>query len=54
MKNESTIVINIIDMLFQTEMLINGNISYNLGAIFSANASDANALDKNPANVIPI
>ena len=31
-----------------------GNILFKAGAKLSAKASDANALDKNPANVIPI
>ena len=41
-------------MLFHTPRLKNGITWYKVGANFSANASDANALDKNPANVIPI
>ena len=53
-KKDKIIVIKIIDILFQTPKLIYGIRLYNAGANISANVSDANALDKNPASVIPI
>ena len=53
-KKDNIIVIIIIDILFHIFKLKNGIILNNIGANFSANASDANALDKNPARVIPI
>ena len=40
-------------MLCHTPIPI-GIKSFSIGASFPANVSDANALDKNPANVIPI
>ena len=41
-------------MFCQVAILINGIHSFNTGANIPANASEANALDKKPANVIPI
>ena len=41
-------------MLFQVEIDKLGSHSFNTGANLSANVSDANALDKNPASVTPI
>ena len=52
-KYESINVTIIIDTLFQN-VIPSGNHLSNTGANFVANASDANALDKNPASVIPI
>ena len=54
MKKERIIVIIKIEIPFQTSMLIAGIVLFNIGANLSANASDANALDKKPASVIPI
>ena len=53
-KKDKIIVIIIIDILFQIPKFIKGINLYSIGANFSANVSDANALDKKPANVIPI
>ena len=52
-KNDKIIVIIIIDIFCQAPIPI-GITLFNTGANLDANASDANALDKNPANVIPI
>ena len=49
-----TTVIITIDILFQTSTVSIGNHPCNIGASSLANASEANALDKNPASVIPI
>ena len=53
-KNDKIIVITIIEIPFQTSTVKNGIQLWKVGAKTSANVSDANALDKNPANVIPI
>ena len=52
-KNDKIIVIIIIDIFCQATIPI-GIKLFNTGANLEANASDANALDKKPANVIPI
>ena len=43
-----------IDILFHTPILTAGIQLFNTGANISANVSDAKALDRNPASVIPI
>ena len=53
-KNESINVIITIEILCQTVTLRNGIQLFKIGANLSAKASDANALDKKPAKVIPI
>ena len=53
-KYDSKIVIIIIDIPFHVPIPMLGIKLFKTGANFSANASDAKALDKNPARVIPI
>ena len=53
-KKDKIKVIKIIEMVLQIEILKNGIHWLRVGASISANVSDANALDKNPAKVIPI
>ena len=47
------IVIKTIDILFHTP-IPNGIRLFRIGANSDANVSEANALDRNPASVIPI
>ena len=53
-KKDKIIVIIIIDIPFQVPKLTAGNTLFNFGANKSAKASEAKALDRKPANVIPI
>ena len=52
-KKDNTNVIITIAIPFHTSKLIAGIKLYNTGTSLSANASDANALDRKPARVIP-
>ena len=54
MKYDNIIVITIIAILFHAVKLIAGIHLFNIGANSLAKVSDAKALDKNPASVIPI
>ena len=54
MKKDKTIVIKIIDIVLHASSEITGIKLFNTGANWFANASEANALDKKPARVIPI
>ena len=54
MDKDKIIVISIIAILCQIPIPKDGAILYKTGANSSANFSEANALDKNPASVIPI